>query len=60
MPGINPFRRFVAKVDPFNSNERDLFRGHEAVPSLQVKYSDSHWLLNNPVDELVDPDQQLT
>lgn len=59
MPSTNPVRKFVAKVDPFNANERDLFRGHDAVPYLQVKYSDSHWLLQNEVDELVGPNQQL-
>lgn len=50
---------FVAKVDPTNANERALFRDHDAVQYLQVKYSDSHWLLKHPVDELLGPDQQL-
>lgn len=58
-PETNALRQFVAKIDPFNANERDLFRGHEAVPYLQVKYSDSHWLLENPVDDLVGSNQQL-
>lgn len=52
-------RDFVAKVDPFNSNERSLFRGRANVPYLQVKYKDSHWLLNNPIEDLMSPDQQL-
>ncbi|WP_204366219.1 hypothetical protein [Haloterrigena salina] len=49
----------VVKIDPYNQNERDLFRAHKRVPALQVKYSDSNWLLNNPVDDLVGPDQTL-
>ena len=52
-------RGFGAKVDPTNSNERNLFRAHEAVPFIQVKYSDSHWLLDHDVNTLVGPDQQL-
>jgi len=59
MPETASIRQFVAKVDPFNANERDLFRGHESIPYLQVKYSDSHWLLNNSVDDLLGSNQQL-
>lgn len=59
MQAKNPPREFIAKVDPFNSNERELFRDHDAVPFIQVKYSDSHWLLDNPVEDLLGPDQQL-
>ncbi|RJT03844.1 hypothetical protein [Halococcus sp. IIIV-5B] len=59
MPKLYPPRQFVAKVDPFNPNERELFCGHESVPFLQVKVGDSHWLLDNPVDDLVGPNQQL-
>ena len=59
MAKLYPPRRFVPKVDPFNHNERELFRGHESVPFLQVKIGDSHWLLDNPVDDLIGPNQQL-
>lgn len=59
MSRSSPLRQFVAKIDPFNSNERELFRSHETVPYLQVKYSDSHWLLNNSVDKLLGDNQQL-
>ncbi|EMA53850.1 hypothetical protein [Halococcus thailandensis] len=52
-------RQLVTKVDPFNPNEVALFRDHEAVRFLQVKYGDSHWLLDNPIDDLVGPNQQL-
>lgn len=52
-------RGIVIKIDPFNSNERALFRGHEAVPFLQVKYGDSNWLLDNPVTDLLGSNQQL-
>lgn len=52
-------RKFVAKVDPFNSNERELFRARADVPLVQMKYSDSHWLLDNPIDDLLDSNQQL-
>lgn len=52
-------QNLIVKVDPFNSDERDLFRGHEKVPYLQVKYSDSHWLLKNDVTDLLGPDQEL-
>lgn len=56
----NPFDfEFAVKVDPTNSNERELFRGHPDVPAIQIKYSDSNWLLTNPVDELVGPNQIL-
>ncbi|NKE37912.1 hypothetical protein GWG54_19355 [Natronococcus sp. JC468] len=51
----------VVKIDPFNQNERELFCAHERVPALQIKYSDSHWLLNNrdQISELIGPDQRL-
>ena len=54
-----PFSGYVAKVDPFNTNERALFRGRDPVEAIQIKFSDSHWLFTNPVDELVGPNQQL-
>lgn len=58
---LNQLPTFVAKVDPTNSEERHLFRGHDSVPFIQVKYSDSHWLLKeeNSIDQLVGPDQGL-
>jgi hypothetical protein len=59
MPEPSSLRQLITKVDPFNANERDLFRGHESVPFLQMKYGDSHWLLDNPVGELLGPNQQL-
>jgi hypothetical protein len=59
MPKPSPLRELVMKVDPFNSNERALLCGHESVPVLQVKIGDSHWLLNNRVDDLLGPNQQL-
>lgn len=61
MQDASPIHGFVAKVDPSNSNERELFRGHERVGYIQIKYSDSHWLLDedNHVEDLVGPDQKL-
>lgn len=52
-------RDFVAKTNPHNSHERELFGSRDVTEYVQVKFQRSTWFLENPRDEFLDPDQKL-